>query len=372
MTLSTGTGAAFTATGPGPAATSGGTVTVTGTTNTLTTTTGTALNVANTTIGASGLTFRSIAANGAASGIVLSNTGTTAGLTVTGGGSTTQGGDNSGGTIQSTTGHGISLTNTTSPSFRNMHLQNTGNSGVNGTQVNGFSFTDGRITGAGDASDENSITFDDSLTATPNLTGAVTITNNVITDTEAEGIDIQSFAGTITDANISTNALDDTGDVATPGSAISLLGSGTATSAANITRATIANNTIVDFRAGVGVQVRAGNPNVGAPTGSAGTAGSATNVIAITGNSMNGGNGGIGNQPDRFFTGGVSGNGGQGNFNVSNNGTAANRLRMIDCIAIEMQVDGPVTMTSTVSEQLHQRQQRGRLRRDRRRHRRPE
>ena len=34
--------------------------------NTITTTTGTALNVANTTIGASGLTFRSISANGAA------------------------------------------------------------------------------------------------------------------------------------------------------------------------------------------------------------------------------------------------------------------------------------------------------------------
>ena len=96
------------------------------------------------------------------------------------------------------------------------------------------------------------------------------------------------------------------------------------------------------------MQVRAGNPNAGAPTGSAGTAGSATNVIAVTGNSMNGGNAGIGNQPDRFFTGGVSGNGGQGNFNVSNNGTAANRIRNIDCIAIEMQMDGPVTMTSTV------------------------
>ena len=87
---------------------------------------------------------------------------------------------------------------------------------------------------------------------------------------------------------------------------------------------------------------------------------------------MNGGNGGIGNQPDRFFTGGVSGNGGQGNFNISNNGTAANRLQNIDCIAIEVQMDGPVTMTSTVHQQLHQRQQRRRLRGDRRRHRRPE
>ncbi|MGW5237401.1 Ig-like domain-containing protein [Monashia sp. NPDC004114] len=374
-TLNTGASAAFSSTGSGQvitfsgggldidttsgagfSATGGGTFNVTTGTNpnTIDTTTGTALNIApigvtNTTIGASGLTFRSIAANGAANGIVLTNTGATGSLAVTGlGTSTAQGGDFSGGTIQATTGDGISLTNTTSPSFRNMRLLNTGNNGVNGTQVSGFSFTDGTITGAGDASDENSITFDDSLTATPNLTGAVTITNNVISQTEAEGVDIENWAGTITDANISNNALSDTGDVATPGSAITLIGSGLAASAANITKATVANNTITDFRAGVGIQVRAGNPTLGGPTGSAGTAGSATNIINVTGNLMNGGNGGIGNQPDRFFTGGVSGNGGQGNFNVSNNGTAANRLQHIDCIAIEVQMDGPVTMTSTV------------------------
>ena len=346
LTLSGGGLDLDTTSGAGIDAQNSGTLTVSGTGNSVTTTTGTAVNVVNTDIG--GATFQSISANGAANGINLNNTGSAAGLTVTGGGSTAQGGDNSGGTIQGTTGHGISLANTASPSFRNMHLLNTGNSGVNGTQVSGFSFTDGRITGAGDASDENSITFDDSLTATPNLIGVVTITNNVISQTEAEGVDIENWGGTISNANISGNALSDTGDVATPGSAVTLIGSGTATSAANITRATVSNNTIVDFRAGVGVQVRAGNPTAGAPTGSAGTAGSATNVIDITGNSMNGGNAGIGNQPDRFFTGGVSGNGGQGNFNVSNNGTAANRIRNIDCIAIEMQVDGPVTMTSTV------------------------
>ena len=339
-----------TTSGAGFSATGGGTIVVgTGANpNTIDSTTGTALNVANTTIGASGLTFKSISANGAASGIVLNNTGTGS-LTVTGNVNTSQGGDNSGGTIQNTTGHGISLTNTTSPSFTNVRLLNTGNSGVNGTQVSGFTFRNGTITGAGDASDENSITFDDSLTATPNLTGVVTITDNVISQTEAEGVDIENWGGTISDANISGNALSDTGDVATPGSAITLIGSGLPNSAANITKATVANNTITDFRAGVGVQVRAGNPNaLPAPTGSAGTAGSATNVIAVTGNSMNGGNAGIGNQPDRFFTGGVSGNGGQGNFNVSNNGTAANRIQHIDCIAIEMQMDGPVTMTSTV------------------------
>ena len=346
LTLSGGGLDLDTTSGAGIDAQNSGTLTVSGTGNSVTTSTGTVVNVVNTDLG--GATLQSVSANGAANGINLNNTGSTAGLTVTGTGSTAQGGDSSGGTIQSTTGHGISLTNTTSPSFRNMRLLNTGGSGVNGTQTSGFSFTDGTITGAGDASDENSITFDDSLTATPNLTGAVAITNNVISQTEAEGVDIENWAGTISNANISGNALSDTGDVATPGSAVTLIGSGLATSAANITRATVSNNTIVDFRAGVGVQVRAGNPNAGGPTGSAGTAGSATNVIDITGNSMNGGDAGIGNQPDRFFTGGVSGNGGQGNFNVSNNGTAANRIRNIDCIAIEMQVDGPVTMTSTV------------------------
>ncbi|MBS1791479.1 MAG: DUF11 domain-containing protein, partial [Acidobacteria bacterium] len=132
MSLNTGANPAFTATG-------GGTVTATqdNTTiiNTLTTTTGTGLNVANTSIGGSGLTFRSINTNGATSGIILNNTGTgvgNGGLTVTGnsagmcGGSvtntTTPGtpatvtapvtADCTGGTIQASTGAGISLTST--------------------------------------------------------------------------------------------------------------------------------------------------------------------------------------------------------------------------------------------------------------------
>lgn len=344
LTLSGGGLDVDTTSGQGVVATNNGTLTVSGAGNSIASTTGTALDVSNTDLG--GATFQSISANGAANGISLDNTGTTAGLTVTGGGSSAQGGDNSGGTIQSTTGHGIALANTANPSFRNMRLVNTGASGVNGTQVSGFSFTDGTITGAGDADDENSITFDDSLT-NANLTGVVTITNNVISQTEAEGVDIQNFAGTIGNANISDNALSDTGDVATPGSAVSLLAFGTPTTAANITRATLSNNTITDFRAGVGFQVRGGNDNAGGPAGHAGIAGSGTDVIAITGNSMNGGTGGVGNQPDRFVTAGAHGIG-QGNFDVSDNGTAGNRIRNIDCIAIELQADGPVNVTTTV------------------------
>ena len=199
----------------------------------------------------------------------------------------------------------------------------------------------------------------------------MTITNNVISQTEAEGIDIQNFAGTITNANISNNALSDTGDVATPGSADlahRLRHADDRRPASR--RATVANNTITDFRAGVGVQVRAGNANAGGPAGSAGTAGSATDVIAITGNLMNGGNGGIGNQPDRFFTGGAHGmrSGQLQRLQQRHRGEPDPQHRLHRDRAPGRRpghddLDG--------SEQLHQRQQRGRLRRHRRRHRRP-
>lgn len=90
------------------------------------------------------------------------------------------------------------------------------------------------------------------------------------------------------------------------------------------------------------------NAPAGAPADTYGLAGDATNVNSVTGNSMNGGNGGIGNQPDRFVTGNVNGSG-EGNYNVSNNGTAANRIQHIDGIAIELGKDGPGTLTTTVN-----------------------
>ena len=105
LDIQTSSGAGFSATG-------GGTVTVTdpadAATNSISTASGTALNVVNTTIGAAGLTFESIGANGAASGIILNTTGTVGGLTVTGVGNTL----GFGGTITNTTGAGVSLTNT--------------------------------------------------------------------------------------------------------------------------------------------------------------------------------------------------------------------------------------------------------------------
>jgi large repetitive protein len=159
LTLSTGTNAAFQAAG-------GGTIVATGATNTLATTTGTALTVSSTTIGAAGLRFRSIASNGAGSGIVLSNTGLSGGLAVTGTGTA-----GTGGSILSSSGPGISLAGTKSPSFAWMSISGGRDDGIRGEGVNGFTLANTTLLGNGNAAGEHGIDFLE-LAGTASISGS--------------------------------------------------------------------------------------------------------------------------------------------------------------------------------------------------------
>ena len=229
LSLSTGASPAFTATG-------GGTVSVTGATNTLTTTTGTALNVVNTTIGASDLTFLSINSTSASAnpGIVLNATGSSGGLTVTGTGTTA----GTGGTISTKTGNGMTLTNTSNVTLKNMILtgngtsqtvagsattcggglrtgdnlscvanlflrdsnnivlnkvtvSNSGQMGINGNNVDTFTMSNSTITGNGNESFENGLTFQ-------NLKGTCSITDSMIKDNAAYQINVTNIASSST------------------------------------------------------------------------------------------------------------------------------------------------------------------------------
>src|ERR671925_300482 len=338
-------GAAFSATG-------GGTVNVTGSNNTIGATTagtGPAINVANTTIGSSGLNFKKVSSTSGANGIVLNGTGASGSLVVAGNGNSTVGGDNSGGTIQNTTGHGIALTSTLSPSLTNMNIQNTSGSGINGTQVSGFTFANGTInnSGTGGAADDSNISFNDS-TSNPNVTGAVSVTNSVLTNSRYHGVDIQNSTGTISNATVTGNTFTSSTSVASSlGSAVRLVALGSASDVANVTKANLDNNVISNFPSGAGFVVQGGNAfdGAGAPAGTMGQAGNGTNIISIDGNRMDGGLGGVGNQPDRFVTAAVNGRG-QGNFDISNNGTAANPITHIDGVVIELSEFGDSTVTS--------------------------
>ncbi|MCD5348099.1 S-layer family protein [Agromyces sp. S2-1-8] len=319
-----------------------GTIVVTGTGNKLASTTGTALSIALTGIGADDVTFERISSNGATSGIVLAGTGSAGGLHVTGGGSTIQGGDASGGTIAAATGHGISLQNTVDASLRNMRIENSAGDGVWGASVDGFSFTNGTVTGAGDGDGEDGIAFDGANLV--NLSGAVDISNNVLTSNEASGISIANRGGTISGATISGNRIADSGDELTPGSAVFVSATGSSVGAATITKATISGNVITDFRDGYGVRVVGGNQN-GPTEAVLGTPGNSTNVIAITGNRMDGGAGGLEHQPDRFVDVQLLG-AGDGNLDVSENGTIAEPIRHLDCDGIGLRAGGPMNVTA--------------------------
>jgi len=146
-----------TTSGNGFVATGGGTVTTNpGVTNTVNATAGgRGVDISNTTIGAAGVTFRSVTTSGAPNGIRLDTTGTSGGLTITGDGTGAKNG--SGGTIASSTGDGISLTSTRDVSLTQLNLGSSADHGIDISSVTNFTYQDANMSSDGNADDEHSI-----------------------------------------------------------------------------------------------------------------------------------------------------------------------------------------------------------------------
>jgi hypothetical protein len=255
LTLSTGANSAFAATG-------GGTVSVTGSTNTLAATTGTALNVANTTIGASGLAFRSISANGAVNGIVLNNTGSSGGLTVSGTGSA-----GTGGTIQNTTGDGVSLSSVSNVSLSFVNIMNNLGNGIRGNNVTGFTLASSTIDN--NDFDNNGSGADEAGLHFTNLLGSVSITNTTVSNHPEDNARIINSSGTLSQLTITNSTFRDT-DTASPGNNGLLI---QADGSANIT-ADLTSSSYLRNRAN-GIQViNNGSGTLDVEIGTSGVAGS--------------------------------------------------------------------------------------------------
>src|SRR5262249_33850118 len=137
------------------------------------------------------------------------------------------------------------------------------NAASGGAQVAGFTFHNGSIdnTGTGGGVDESNIGFNNVPSANEtNLTGTVSITGNVLTNSRYHGVDIQQFGGTISSLDISNNTLTSSASGANSlGSAIRVGVRGTAGAAGNVNGATITSNTITNFPSGAGILVQVGN-----------------------------------------------------------------------------------------------------------------
>ena len=199
--------AVTTGSGTGISLTHGGTVDITGTGNTLNSASGTALDIENTNIGSSGVTFKSISdgtgTGSTGDGIVLINTGSSGGLTVTGDGSTA----GSGGTIENktggsvTSGTGIYLNNTADVSLAYMQLNGLAYDGIYGQTVNNFSMDHTVVNGAnGSAVGEGSVILGSGEYAGQSnangITGTASITNSTISGGWYDNLDVFDQSGT--------------------------------------------------------------------------------------------------------------------------------------------------------------------------------
>lgn len=233
LALNTGATAAFTATNSGTVTATQNNTTIV---NTLTTTTGTALTVTNTAIGAAGLTFRAISANGAANGIVLNNTGATAGLTVTGNGAAcTSAATCTGGAIQNTSGDGLALTSTSTVSLTRLFVGGTANHGINANAVNGLTLNNARVQNAGNGDNEHGLNL-------INAAGTVTLDATTFVGAAEDLIHLENNSTNVTFNVINNSQFEYPAAVGgTANSAILLLPGGSASITASIQNATFTN-----------------------------------------------------------------------------------------------------------------------------------
>jgi hypothetical protein len=352
LDIDTTTGEGFSATGN----TNTLGVNVTGSTNTIDSVSATALRVTSTPIGSSHLSFRSVssgndtAAADPVNGIVLDGTGTTGSLKITG-----TGGANSGGTIQSTTGHAVSLTNTLHPQLAWMNIRNIGRNGIDGQQVTDFTFSNSTIDNVGTAAagqyDESHIAFDDGGAFTESaLSGTVSITDNTLTNARRHGIDIENGTGTIGSLTIMNNTLTSSTSAAQSlGDGILILTQGSAATTSHLETGSISNNTISNFPSGAGILVGGGSGS--STNNAAATLGASGTPIDITGNFISGQS-----AANRMGTNAIqvrfNGQNGVSNFNISGNGTVANPLRNYAGIGITVFMGGSVTGSTTVSDNV--------------------
>ena len=232
------------------------------------------------------VTLTSVSVNGAANGVNINNT--TGSFTVTGdGGSATQGGNDTGGVIQNTSGDGVVLSNTENITLRNMtigdatatpadsadnvnligddgvHATNVTNlnllnvtlarvatHGVHGVNVTNFTLDNSLVLNAGDAQEENGLDFTE-------LRGDNFVANSFFDAFNETGIEVMNSSGAVDLTIDDTTFQDNQSTVGNAGEeAILLVASGTAEIVALITGDPDTNltNSIFDDIKSQGVQ----------------------------------------------------------------------------------------------------------------------
>ncbi|MFI5428897.1 beta strand repeat-containing protein [Aeromicrobium sp. UC242_57] len=178
-----------------------GFVAVTGSGNTIDVSSGTSgtkgLNLNGPDITASGLTFQRISTTASDNGIVLVNTGSAGGLTVTGTGTS-----GSGGVITTSTGAGISLTSTRDIALSGVNVTNGGDDGIRASNVTNLSLAGNAGTGLASAISGNGNAGGENGFDLTELAGVVTISNATVTGNYDNNVALFNDAATLSNFTI--------------------------------------------------------------------------------------------------------------------------------------------------------------------------
>ncbi len=298
----------------------GGTSVTTTGTNSINTRSGIGLNVTNTTIGAGNLTFQtlSVGNNDAnadpVNGIVLNNTGTQGGLTV------------SGGTIRFTTGAGVSLTSTRNINFSSFTVQNSGDDGITGLNVTNFTLSNSTISSNGNAVLERGIDI-------TNLLGTSSITGSTLTGNAEDNLYVKNGTGTLTLTVSTTTFSNNSATIGNDGIhflAADVSGSNNANMSITVTNSVFTNHRGDHFQA----------------TTDAATTG--TQTVVFQNNDLNNT---VGTNLGAGLTLNPGGNA-TVNFNISNNGTDADPFTGAFVSAITINSSNNSTMSGTINNNV--------------------
>ena len=172
----------------------------------ITTSTGIAVSIVNTDIGPLGVNFMQVNSSGGSKAIVLENTGTTGGFTITGDAGSAPNG--SGGTIQNKV-NAIELTDTMNFSMDQVNFSSIALAAVKGEQVDGFSASNATFNSLGG----NVFDFDQGGTGNNGVTGTVSLSNLGITDFDEYGVNIVNEGPGTLDLDIINVDMDDNDDI---------------------------------------------------------------------------------------------------------------------------------------------------------------
>ena len=199
LTLSTGAADALSATG-------GGTVTVTGASNSARSASGSALEVTDTTVGAAGVTFRSLSSpGGSAPGIHLRNTGTVGATTVSGAGTPASGGTiaNKTGADQTVDGTGVRLDNAHNVSLNHMQLNDHQNFAIRGNSVSNFTLANSVVSGVNGTNSS----IDEAAVAFSELTGVAAVTASTLSGGIEDNLQVRNTSGTLNRLTVSGSTI---------------------------------------------------------------------------------------------------------------------------------------------------------------------